>query len=134
MIARKQLIEQAVKLLDHSYAPYSNFNVACIVVTEDYEVFSGVNVENASYGLTICAERSAIVSMIPKCQNKQLKQVIVLSRSRLKTPPCGACRQFISEFASKDCEVILPHGDNYEKISEHKFTELLPHSFSLEED
>ncbi len=130
----QRLIQTAIDILPSSYAPYSNFNVACIVVTENNEEFIGVNVENASYGLTICAERSAIVSMIPKCTSKKIKKIIVLSKSKVKTPPCGACRQFIAEFASDNCEVILPHGSSYQNITTHQFKELLPHSFSLNDD
>ena len=130
----KEITKQLVKNLDKSYAPYSNFQVSSAVITTDNQVFFGVNVENASYGLSICAERSTIVSMVPQISSFKIAKVVVISRSKLKTPPCGACRQFISEFADNDCEVILPHGDNYEQLSHHKFSDLLPHSFSLDED
>lgn len=130
----KVIIDKLVANLDKSYAPYSKFNVSSAVVTTEGQVFFGVNVENASYGLSICAERSTIVSMVPQIGKFKIAKVVVISRSKLKTPPCGACRQFISEFADKECEVILPYGDNYEQLSEHKFADLLPHSFSLDED
>lgn len=128
----RELIQKTIELIPFAHAPYSKFLVACTVVTEDGEIFHGVNVENASYGLTICAERVAVANMIPKTKNRKIKTVIVLSKSKLKTPPCGACRQVISEFASSNCEVILPHGDLYSKVTRHDFTNLLPHSFSLD--
>lgn len=130
----KAITEKLVENLDKSYVPYSRFNVSSAVITTDGQVFFGVNVENASYGLSICAERSTIVSMVPQIGKFKIAKVVVISRSKLKTPPCGACRQFIAEFADKECEVILPYGEDYELLSQHKFYDLLPHSFSLDED
>lgn len=128
-----EIVEKTVSILPNAYAPYSNFPVACTLINEDGEIFQGVNVENASYGLTICAERSAIANMASKTNNLKIKKVIVLSKSRRKTPPCGACRQVISEFATSDCQVILPHGNDYKTVDTFNFTELLPNSFELED-
>ena len=91
------------KLLDNAYAPYSHFKVACIIKTKDNQEFMGVNVENASYGATICAERSAIVSAISKGYKKgDFKELHVMVSSGSIGTPCFICRQVISEFFDSD--------------------------------
>lgn len=127
------LVHNTIEKLQKSYAPYSNFNVACAITTESGEVFYGVNVENASYGLTICAERAAICNMIANGTNKKIAQVLVLSKAKVKTPPCGACRQVIYEFANNDCKVIMPHGSDYENHEQVLAAELIPHGFKLDD-
>lgn len=131
MASDNLLIKSAIDKLSNSYAPYSKFNVSSVIVTENDEIYFGVNVENASYGLTICAERSAIANMVANSKMHKIKKVIVLSKAKIKTPPCGACRQVISEFATEDCQVILPHGENYDEILQVSAKELMPFGFEL---
>lgn len=120
------LIETARRVLVNAYAPYSGVRVACAVET-DRGIFYGVNVENASYGLTICAERSAVASAVAHGARK-IKRVVVLSDDVVPYP-CGACRQVIAEFATDDCEVIVVHRG--EIVLRKLIWELLPHTFKL---
>lgn len=100
--------EKLLKLLENSYSPYSNFRVASIVVMNDGKEFNGVNVENASYGATICAERSAIVSAISAGYKKgDFKEIYVMCDSPKISSSCFICRQVISEFFKQDDKVIF---------------------------
>ena len=120
--------EELIKLLDCAYAPYSKFNVAAIIETKDGKYIPGVNVENASYGATICAERNAIttaVSMGYKPGDFK-KLYVMVSGDKLSTP-CFICRQVIAEFFDKDSEIILM-GKNGES-EKHTVSELCPYPF-----
>ena len=93
-----ELISEAAAALAHAYAPYSKFRVGACAVTPQGEVSSGCNVENASFGLTICAERAAIFAAVAR-GNKQIDKVVVVSEGAQRLPlPCGACLQVMSEF------------------------------------
>ena len=122
------LIEAALKVREHAYAPYSEFAVGAAVLTEDGNIFVGCNVENASYGLAICAERNAIASTV--AAGKQKFVAIAIAATPLASP-CGACRQFIFEFGD-DIQVISV--DAAEPTSRKQWTskELLPSGFRLD--
>jgi cytidine deaminase len=122
------LVSSAVKALRNSYAPYSNIHVAASVLGSNGKVYTGVNVENASYGLTICAERSAIVQMVSDGERKPVKIAIVTDMED-PIPPCGACRQFIAEF-NPDVEIIL-HSVSSGKTVRTRLSELFPNPFTL---
>ncbi|MFW6120336.1 MAG: cytidine deaminase [Petrotogales bacterium] len=123
---QKQLIEKARLVLKNSYSPYSNLKVAAALLTDDGTIFTGVNVENSSIGLSICAERSAMVSAVSAGYRKF--RAIAITSSRVDPiSPCGACRQFMTEFG--DFEVIL--AGNEEVINTTVY-ELLPLRFKLE--
>ena len=111
----RALVEKAVKVMENAYSPYSNFCVGAALLEEDGEIFTGVNVENGSYGATICAERSAFCSAISAGKRKFCAIAIVGAKRGEKIgelcPPCGICRQFMSEFCSKDFTVFLYDGD-----------------------
>jgi cytidine deaminase len=126
---RETLISAARKALQRAYAPYSNFHVGAAVLTAEGEIFTGCNVENASYGLTICAERSAIFSAVQstKAPKLAIRAVAVLNGAGVPCSPCGACRQVIAEFAS-DCVVIFQGQKGLEDSS---ISDLLPQSFRL---
>lgn len=126
---REALLEAARKALQRAYAPYSNFHVGAAVLTTQGEVFTGCNVENASYGLTICAERSAIFSAVQATTAPKLavRAVAVLNGAGVACSPCGACRQVISEFAA-DAIVIFQGQNGLEELS---ISDLLPQSFRL---
>ncbi len=93
----KQIMGRARRARERAYAPYSTFAVGAAIVAEDGSVFEGVNVENASYGLAICAERSAAVSAV-SAGHRKLQAIAIAGPESAVTAPCGACRQFLSEF------------------------------------
>jgi len=121
----QKLITEAGKARERAYAPYSNFQVGAAVEGESGDIYIGCNVESASYGLTVCAERVAIWKGI-SCGEKRFKQIAVVVDTEELTPPCGVCRQIIWEFCG-DVPVILSnlHG-NTETV---RMTELLPRAF-----
>lgn len=123
----RELIKSALSVRDRSYSKYSKFKVAAAVEMEDGSVYNGVNVENASYGLTICAERAAIVNAISNGDSKTIKKIAILNEDSYPYP-CGACRQFIYEF-SNDCEIIV--AKNTEDYKVYNIKELLPEVFIL---
>jgi cytidine deaminase len=126
---RDSLLDTARKALKRAYAPYSNFHVGAAVLTEQGQVFSGCNVENASYGLTICAERSAIVTAVQQAAGAKLaiRAVAVANGDELPCSPCGACRQVIFEFG-ENAVVIFKGQQGY---MEMPIQDLLPESFRL---
>lgn len=99
--------EELRNLLNNAYADYSNFKVSCILYTKDGRKFHGVNVENASFGATICAERSAIVSAISNGVKKgEFEKICIMNSSEKIATPCFICRQLFEEFFDPDMEVI----------------------------
>jgi len=122
--AYKQLLDYAQQISKNSYSPYSKFKVGAAVLCEDNKVFCGTNVENASYGLSICAERVAIFTAIANgC--KKIEAIAIYSKKGNVTP-CGACRQVILEF-SKNADVIYNVDEKNFKVI--KISKLLPKSF-----
>ena len=124
----KELIEMAKKARENAYAPYSKFKVGAAILTEDENVYTGVNVENASYGLTVCAERVALFKAVSDGK-KSFKAIAVVADTEKPIPPCGACRQVLSEFG--DMEVIMANLKGDFKVARLK--DLLPESFKFEE-
>lgn len=121
--------EKLLKLLENSYSPYSKFRVAAIVVTKDLKEFSGVNVENASYGASICAERSAIVSAISNGYKKNdFEKLYVMCDNEKIGMCCMVCRQVISEFFESDKDIIAMNPKGETKIL--KVSELCPYPFN----
>ena len=100
----KELTARAVEMLDRAYIPYSNFPVGAALECEDGSIYTGCNVENASYGLTICAERTAVVKAISDGKRK-FRRIVIVGNSEDYCYPCGACRQVLAEFAP-EMEVI----------------------------
>lgn len=122
--------EKLEKLLENSYANYSHYRVAAICVMKDGNEFNGVNVENASFGATICAERSAIVNAVSNGYKKgDFKEIHIMADSEILGSPCFVCRQVISEFFDKDCKVVI-----YSRIQQKEFTvlDLCPYPFNEE--
>jgi cytidine deaminase len=126
---RESLLDAARQALKRAYAPYSNFHVGAAVLTDGGQVFSGCNVENASYGLTICAERSAIFTAVRQTADKKLaiRAVAVVNGNNVPCSPCGACRQVIFE-VGEDAIVIFQGQQGY---LEMPIQQLLPESFRL---
>jgi cytidine deaminase len=118
------LISAARDVRIHAYAPYSNFQVGAAVLSASGRVFVGCNVENATYGATICAERAAICSMVAAGETRATA-IAVFTESNPAASPCGICRQVLAEFAD-DMPVVLAGPDYRRQLS---LAELLPHRF-----
>jgi len=103
---KKELLQAARKARAKAYAPYSNFHVGAAVLGASGRIYSGCNVENASFGLTCCAERNAIFAMVAAGETK-IREVLVIGESDGFLPPCGACRQVIAEFAPPAAKVHM---------------------------
>ena len=124
-----QLITEAKEAMKKAYTPYSKFNVGCALLLNDGSVVHGANIENASYGLSNCAERSALFAAFSKGYRKDdiIKMAIVGDTDSFISP-CGACRQVISELVNEETEIILTNMHDVTKTLDKK--ELLPFSFS----
>lgn len=112
-----------------AYAPYSKFQVGCALETMTGEVFTGVNVENASYGGTICAERVAITKAVSE-GHLRFRRMAICTGAEKASPPCGLCRQVISEFCGPELEILLCSADPDSRPDQsYRFAELFPHPF-----
>lgn len=109
MASEKELMELAVAMLDRAYNPYSHFPVGAALECEDGAVFTGCNIENASYGLTNCAERTAAFKAVSEGHRK-FKRIVVAGRCEDYCWPCGACRQVLNEFGGPGLEMICLNG------------------------
>jgi len=125
-ISNERLYEIAEGARANAYAPFSGFCVGAALLTEDGAVFTGVNIENSSYGATICAERVAFVKALS--EGKRGFSKIAVSAGAEESIPCGICRQFMYEF-SPDLEIITKSGDD---LKTRKLKELLPEAFVLD--
>lgn len=123
----EDLKKRAMTALSNAYSPYSGIKVAAAVLTANGEVYTGVNVENASYGLTVCAERNAVMNAVGDGARELLAMAVVTDSPEVKSP-CGSCRQVLYEFAP-DLEIRFYGPDGYERRFLAK--ELLPEGFSL---
>ena len=123
------LFEQALQAAQHSYSPYSQFKVGAALRLTNGQIVTGTNVENVSFGLTICAERSALVSAVSQFGPQiRIEAVAVANLNQKASPPCGACRQVLSEFALPDAPVIFPTTAGIRTMA---FSELLPLAFEM---
>ena len=125
-MTNQELIEIARQVREHAHAPYSKFKVGAALESADGRIFTGCNVENSSYGLSMCAERVAIFKAISEGL-RDFKRIAVIADTHSPVRPCGACRQVISDLFPKDAEVILANlqGD----IEVTRISELLPAPF-----
>ncbi len=121
----RELLDRAIAIYEKAYSPYSKVKVGAAVLTDDDQIFDGVNIENASYGATNCAERTAIFKAV-STGNLHIKAIAVASNLDDVITPCGMCRQVMAEFMTADDYVIM--GDE-QRLSIHKLGELLPLSF-----
>ncbi|MBE7005270.1 MAG: cytidine deaminase [Ruminococcaceae bacterium] len=124
MATEKELIEKAVAMLDLSYCPYSKFPVGAALECEDGAVFTGCNVENASYGLSNCAERTAAFKAVSEGHRK-FKRIVIAGRCEDFCWPCGACRQVLNEFGP-GMEVICLNAKG--EAAHMTLPELIPHA------
>lgn len=123
--AQRRLVERARRARRRAFAPFSRFAVGAAVESARGRIYSGCNVENASYGLTLCAERVAIFKAVSEGERRFRRLAVVADTDRL-TPPCGACRQIIWEFCG-DAEIILANLKG--KVAVHRMRTLLPQPF-----
>ncbi|MBX0356259.1 cytidine deaminase [Halobacillus sp. Nhm2S1] len=123
----KQLINEAKKIREKAYVPYSKFPVGAALVTEDGTLYTGCNIENAAYPVTCCAERVAIFKAVSDGHD-HFKELAVVADTKRPVPPCGSCRQVMSEFFQSDVKIHTTnlHGDTRTFTME----EILPFSFS----
>lgn len=124
------LVENALKAREASYSPYSGFAVGAALLTADGEIFTGANIESASYSPTVCAERVAFFSAVHR-EKRDFKAIAIVGGMAKEsvndfTAPCGVCRQVMAEFCDGDFEIILYNGSD---MASHTLAELLPASF-----
>jgi len=125
----KMLAREARKVARNSYAPYSKFKVGAALKLNNGEVVTGTNVESVSYGLTICAERAALVSAVSRLgPHLRIQAVAVSNLNKGASPPCGACLQVLAEFIESDAPVRFPAVDGERTM---KFADLLPQAFGI---
>ena len=124
----EELMTLAKEAQQRAYAPYSDYPVGAALLTASGRVFTGCNVENASFGLTVCAERVAVFKAVSEGEH-EFEALAVISKSHRGNGPCGACRQVLREFG-QDLRIILREGDDQIRVL--TLTELLPRSFGPE--
>ena len=128
-VTRERLLRSARKVMKNAYAPFSNFRVGAAILTTEGQVFVGCNVENSSYGMTNCAERTAIFSAVAQLGPKiEIRMVAVVNDHGVPGSPCGACRQVIYEFGP-DATIFFQGAEGPKQAH---ITELLPEGFRLE--
>ena len=125
----EKLLDGARLVAEHAYAPYSGFRVGAALKLSNGAVVTGTNVENVSYGLTICAERAALVRAVSKFgPDIRVIAVVITNLNGAASPPCGACRQVLAEFANEETPVMFPTTDGYHTMP---FGEVLPLAFGM---
>lgn len=123
----KKLHEAAIQAQKNSYSPYSKFKVGSAIKLSNGKIYSGCNIENASYGGTVCAERVAIWKALSEYPGEKITEVLVVTDTKKAWPPCGFCRQVIAEFAAKTVKI---HTSNLKGIQgTFSMKDLLPESF-----
>jgi cytidine deaminase len=122
---RKELVEAASAVRENSYAPYSKFRVGAAVETKDGKIYSGCNIESASYGLTVCGERVAIWKAVSEGEH-EFKQIAVVVDTEELTPPCGVCRQILWEFCGNVPVTLANLSGKSETVM---MEDLLPRAF-----
>ena len=126
-----KLIDMAIEVSKNAYAPYSKFNVGAVLLMKDGSIISGVNVENGSFGLTNCAERTALYQAYTQGYRKaDILKLAVVADTSAGVSPCGACRQVMSELLELDCPILLSNIKKSD-IKETNIQELLPYMFTL---
>ncbi|KGG80159.1 cytidine deaminase [Caloranaerobacter azorensis] len=126
---KRQLIKKALEAKEKSYAPYSNFHVGAALLTKNGKIYTGCNIESASYTPTNCAERTAIFKAVSE-GDREFVAIAIVGDSKTYTYPCGVCRQVIREFG-KDIKIIVAKSEDDYK--EYDLEELFPHSFGPED-
>ncbi len=130
-MVKDELIKSALKAMEKAYAPYSRFSVGAALLCKNGNIYTGFNIENSSYSATLCAERSAFVNALTNGERDFVGVAIVGSdgKNEKPCPPCGVCRQFMTEFCNSDFKIYLQDGCT---IKEFTLGKMLPYSFRLE--
>ncbi|MBO4278583.1 MAG: cytidine deaminase [Spirochaetales bacterium] len=126
---KERLVEEALEARENSYAPYSEFRVGAAILTETGNIYRGCNVENASFGATICAERGAAMTAIGAEGRVRFKAIAIASSSENPAPPCGMCLQFLAEFMGPEAPVYLVSSVSG-TVREYTFGTLMPLRFT----
>ncbi|VDN46100.1 cytidine/deoxycytidine deaminase [Petrocella atlantisensis] len=127
MMTNEKLIQMAYEAMENAYVPYSKFQVGAALLTKSGKVYKGCNIENASFGATNCAERTAIFKAISEGE-QEFEKLAVVSNSKKFTYPCGICRQVMSEFMM---DAVMLFDDEEKGIIEIPMTKILPYKFDL---
>ena len=127
----KELFLEAKKISENSYSPYSNFPVGAACLFKNGKVYKGVNVENVSYGLTLCAERNALSNAATKGEKTGLVAIAIYSPKQKMCVPCGACLQWMAEFKDDNSDVTIILEDNDSTLIEYSLKDFLPHVFKI---
>ena len=127
---KAELLKAARTAMNNAHSPYSDFKVGAALLAKDGQIFTGCNVENASYGLTICAERNALFSAVT-AGIKDFTEMLIVAESNTLPYPCGACRQVLAEFCEPEFKIYVVADQNMEITEELTLGELLPKSFTL---
>jgi cytidine deaminase len=128
---KEELLAAARQAREKAYAPYSNFPVGAAVLGSDGRIYSGCNVENSSLGLTCCAERTAIFTMVA-AGVREIREILVIGDTEELLSPCGACRQVIAEFAAP--QVVVHMGNRKGSCRDATVSELIPFIFRLKKE
>jgi cytidine deaminase len=126
----RALVRQAVRAASLSYSPYSHFPVGAAALTSGRRVFSGCNIENASYGLTVCAERVAVLTAVAAGERRLRAMAVAAGRGKAARP-CGACLQVLAEFADPDLVILLAPLDAPDRVERLTLADCLPQAFAL---
>lgn len=124
----KKMIDIAKEVLENAYAPYSKYRVGAVIETSSGKLYTGCNIENMSFGLTVCAERVAIFKAVSDGE-RSITKVVIVSDGDSTPIPCGACLQVMNEFSDEDLEIIVSSRDG--KFERFKLIDLLPRPFKL---
>lgn len=130
-MTNEELCVLAVKAMENAYVPYSGYKVGAALLTKSGKIYTGCNIENASYSPTVCAERTAIFKAVSEGEREFLKIAVAGGKNGEITgefPPCGVCRQVMAEFCGADFEILVVKGEN--SFTKYKFSEILPFSFN----
>ncbi len=130
-MTREELIREAFRALENAYAPYSHYHVGACVLAKDGRTFYGANIENASYGATVCAERSAVFGAYSNgCRKDDIEAIAIVSDGGRLGAPCGMCRQVLCELLNQDTPIYLSNGTEEKDTNS---AELLPMQFTMED-
>lgn len=130
MTSYEDLLLLAKDASKNSYSPYSNFSVGAAVLYESGNVYTGCNIENVSYGLSLCAERSAMAAAINSSEKTYIKAIAIYSPKQKKCMPCGACRQWLQEFSKNNIDIVLEGDDSNPLIL--TLDDIFPYGFKFE--
>ena len=130
MISDRELLEKAKEASKHAYCPYSEFPVGACALFDSGNFYLGCNVENSSYGLTLCAERNAISNAVAQGETSKLVKIAIYSPKSTKCFPCGACRQWIQEFSQDGKTQVILEDENLKEII-YSINDIFPYSFKL---